>query len=48
MAVRAHLDLQVMTERRARLERVAARAADRDLFVLGMDLVFHGTLGFGQ
>ena len=42
MAVRAHLDLQVVPERRARLERVAARAGDGDLFVLGMDGGFHG------
>jgi hypothetical protein len=45
MAVGAHLDLQVMTERRARLERVAARAGDRDLFVLGVNRRFHGRLG---
>src|ERR1700732_527946 len=48
MAVRAHLDLQIMTERRARLERVAARAGDGDLFVPGVDFRFHGRLGAWQ
>src|SRR5580700_8386766 len=42
MAVRAHLDLQIVTESRARLERMAAGAADGDLFVLGVDRGFHG------
>src|SRR5262245_12480143 len=42
MAVRAHLDLQIVPERRARLERVATRAGDGDLFVLGMNGGFHG------
>src|ERR1700719_2751031 len=44
MAVRAHLDLQIVSERRTRLERVAARAGDGDLFVLGMYGGFHGVL----
>src|SRR5256886_8686786 len=44
MAVRAHLDLQIMSEGRARLERVATRAGDGDLFILGMDGGFHGVL----
>jgi hypothetical protein len=44
MAVRAHLDLQIMSEGRARLERITARAGDGDLFVLGMDGGFHGVL----
>src|SRR5688500_7730673 len=41
MAVRAHLDLQVVAQRRARVEGVATAAGHRDLFVLGMDCVFH-------
>lgn len=41
MTVRAHLDLQVMPERGARLERVPAAAGDGDLFVFGMDAGFH-------
>lgn len=36
MAVRADFHLQIVTQGRAGLERVAARAADGDLFVLGM------------
>src|SRR3984893_6607554 len=44
VAVRAHLDLQIVSERRTRLERVAARAGDGDLFVLGMYGGFHGVL----
>ena len=48
MAVRAHLDLQVMAEGRTRLERVAAGAGDRDLFVLGVYRRFQGRArGFG-
>src|ERR1700683_1402349 len=42
MAVRAHLDLQILAQGRTRLERVAARAGDGDLFVLRMDRGFHG------
>ena len=37
VAVRAHFDLQIVSEGRAGLERIAARAIDRDLFVFGMD-----------
>jgi hypothetical protein len=48
MAVRAHLDLQIVSERRTRLERVAARAGDGDLFVLGMYGGFHGVLTVGK
>ena len=36
VAVRAHFDLQIVSEGRAGLERIAARAIDRDLFVFGM------------
>jgi hypothetical protein len=42
MAVRADFDLQVVTEGRARMEGVPAAAGHRDLFVFGMDCVFHG------
>ena len=42
VAVRTHFDLQIVSERRAGLERVAARAADRSLFVFGMACGFHG------
>ena len=45
MAVRAHLDLQIMSQGRARLERVAARAGDGNLSVLGVNRSFHGRLG---
>src|SRR5947207_12788574 len=48
MAVRAHLDLQILTEGRARLERVAARAGDGDLSVVGVDCGFHGGLTLSQ
>jgi hypothetical protein len=48
MAVRAHLDLQIVTEGRARLERVPARAGDGDLFVLRVDSGFHGGLTLSQ
>src|SRR5436853_3110700 len=48
MAVRAHLDLQIVTEGRARLERVAARAGDGDLSVVGVDCGFHGRLTLSQ
>src|SRR5690606_3673160 len=41
MAGRAHLDVQVVRERRARLDDVAAAARDRDLPVLGMNVWFH-------
>jgi len=45
MAVRAYLDLQIVPEGGARLERVATRAADGDLFVLRVNRRFHGRLG---
>src|SRR5437660_908374 len=48
MAVRAHLDLQILTEGRARLERIAARAGDGDLSVVGVDCGFHGGLTLSQ
>ena len=48
VAVRAHLDLQVLSESGARLERVATRAGDRDLFIVGMNGGFHGELTAGM
>ena len=44
VAARAHFDLQVMTQRGARLEDVAARAGHVDLFVVRVGGRFHGTL----
>src|SRR5579883_677351 len=44
VTARADLHLQVVSERGARLERVAAGAGDRDLFVRRMDIGFHGRL----
>src|SRR5581483_5616161 len=44
MAVRADFDLQIVAQRRAGLEGVTAGADHRDLFVLGMNGVFHGML----
>src|ERR1044071_70315 len=41
VAVRADFDLQVVPQRRARVEGVPAAAGHRDLFVLWMDSVFH-------
>src|SRR5690606_4616752 len=41
MARRAHLDVQVVPERRARLDDVAAAARDRDFPVLGVNVCFH-------
>src|SRR5688500_10125409 len=41
MAVRAHLDLEVLTERGAGLEDIAAAARDRDLLVVGGYAAFH-------
>jgi hypothetical protein len=43
MAVRAHFDLQIVSQRRARLERIAAAAVDGNFFVLGMNAGFHGS-----
>ena len=42
MAVRADFDLQIVPKGRARVEGVPAAAGHRDLFVLGVDCVFHG------
>jgi hypothetical protein len=42
MAVRAHFDLEIMAQGRARLERVAAAAGHADFFVFRMNAVFHG------
>ena len=42
VAVRADFDLQIVAQRRARVEGVPAAAGHRDLFVVGMDSVFHG------
>src|ERR1700722_20019502 len=36
VAVRANLDLQILSKSRAGLERVAARAGHGDLFIVGM------------
>jgi hypothetical protein len=44
MAVGTNFDLQILTDGRTRLELIAARARDRDLFVIGMDAGFHGNL----
>src|SRR4029077_12455933 len=43
VAVRANLDLQILSKCRAGLERVAARAGHGDLFVVGMSGGFHGS-----
>ena len=45
MAAGAHFHLQVVSERGTRLERVAAGAGDRHLFVRRMDIGLHGNLG---
>jgi hypothetical protein len=42
MAVRADFDLQIMTERGTRNERVPAAAGHSRLFVLRVDAGFHG------
>jgi hypothetical protein len=42
MAVRANLNLQILSKSRAGLERVAARAGHGDLFIVGMGGGFHG------
>ncbi len=42
VAGRADFDVQVASERRARLEAVPAAAGDGDFVVLGVDFVFHG------
>src|SRR6185312_14671579 len=48
VAVRADLDLQIMPQGRARLEGVAAGAADGNLFVLGVGGRFHGGARFAE
>lgn len=45
MAVRAHFDLQVMTQCRARDKYVATAASHIDVFVIGMNAGFHDCLG---
>src|ERR1700683_585182 len=44
VAVRANFHLQVLANRRARLELVTAAASDGDLFIFGMNAGFHGNL----
>src|SRR5512138_335127 len=41
VAVRAHLDLEIVTERRTRREGVSAAASHYGVFVFGMDAGFH-------
>src|SRR5271156_549068 len=41
MAFGTHLDVQILTERRARLELVAATADNVDFLVFGMNFFFH-------
>jgi hypothetical protein len=41
VAARAHFDLQVMAQGRARRERAAAAARNSDLLVIGMNSSFH-------
>ena len=48
MAVRADFDLEVVSQSRLRLERVAAGAAHADFFVVGMRVGFHGFLSTGR
>ena len=42
MAVCADFDLEVVSQSRARLERIPAGAGDVDFFVVGMRIGFHG------
>jgi hypothetical protein len=44
MAVGAHFDLQIMADRRASLELIAAGASNCDDFVFWMDTGFHRNL----
>src|SRR5262245_13170002 len=44
VAARAHFDLQVVAQRGTRVEGIAAGAGDGDLFVIGVNRRFHGTL----
>jgi len=48
MAVGADFDLQVVSQSRPRLERVAAGAAHVDFFVFRMRVGFHGFLSTGR
>jgi hypothetical protein len=48
MAVGADFDLQVVSQSRPRLERIAARAAHVDLFVIGVRVGFHGISQSGR
>lgn len=41
MTVRAHFDLQILTQRRAGEERVAAATRHRRVFIFGMDSGLH-------
>ena len=45
MAVRAHFDLQIVTKRRTRRERVTATTGHGDFLVVGMNAGFHGIAG---
>ena len=44
MAIGAHFDLQIMADRRAGLELIAAGAGDGDDFIFWMDTGFHRNL----
>lgn len=48
VAVAAHLDSQVATDRRASLEAVSTAAGDGDLLVLGVDVSFHDGIRRGK
>jgi hypothetical protein len=44
MAIGAHFDLQIMADRRASLELIAAGAGNCDDFIFWMDIGFHRNL----
>ena len=44
MAVRAHFDLQIVSQSRPRLERIPAGAGHGNFFVFRMRIGFHGVL----
>jgi len=44
MAVRADFDLEIVSQSRARLERIPAGAGNTDFFIFGMRIGFHGSL----
>jgi hypothetical protein len=44
MAIRADFHLQIVSDGRARFERIAAGAGNADRLVFGMDVGFHGNL----